>query len=92
MSTRTCTRCGTTGVEDSCPTCLDWFHQRRPDPAGMTTSERLAEFDSWFRSRLPEIGNDLVAHRISELVGGPVHPMDLATDSGRDELRRLITS
>jgi hypothetical protein len=57
----------------------------------MSTQERLAEFNSWFLvGNVPEIGNSRVAARVSELLGYPVHPMDIATADGRDALRREI--
>lgn len=89
---RTCTRCDTRVADDaSCPNCLRFF-RNRPDAQRMTNVQRLAEFDSWFRSRLPEIGNNLVAQRISELTGHPVHPMGIATPTGRKALRREIAT
>lgn len=89
---RTCTRCATTvPFYDECPTCVAEFIGRR-DPVEMTTTEKLAEFDSWFRSRLPEISNNRIAQRINELVGHPAHPMDIATATGRDALRAEIAA
>ena len=88
---RTCSRCATVVPDDQeCPTCLAEFNTRR-NPAQMSTQERLAEFNSWFLAgNVPEISNNRVAVRVSELLGYSVHPMDIATRDGRDALRREI--
>ncbi len=91
-TSRICTRCQTQIADDEqCPTCLAEFATRR-DPREMTTAERLAEFDSWFLADLPEISNSRVAARVAELVGHPVHPLDVGTREGRRDLRHEIVS
>lgn len=92
-TSRSCTRCGTVVPnEDQCPTCLAEFATRR-NVSQMTTEERLAEFNSWFLAgRVPEISNDRVAIRVAELVGHHVHPFDLVTSEGLDDLRRQIVT
>lgn len=75
MAMRTCTRCGTTGVTDACPTCTAWW-ETRPDADSLTTEERVAEFDSW-RPTL-EIDFDKFQQRMQELVGRPVWTHEFA--------------
>jgi hypothetical protein len=87
MTVRNCSRCGTL-AEDSCSTCLAWF-KRRPDASTLTPAERVAEFDSWFLTSVPEIPNGKVAERIGQLLGRGTYPFELSP-AVDDALRRDI--
>lgn len=83
---RTCSVCGTEGLEGECPVCAAAWEKRRPADE-MSPEERVAALDA-----LPEkleIEFSKIHRRVEELVGRPVFTHEMGTQ-GMAYLRHEI--